>query len=243
MTTPVNDRYQDDRAVSLMARDQYLREVAWIQAREPLEQQEEHKLLGYLLRARREPENAWVARLALHARERLVEGYQPLVISLAKKACSGCDGMELVDVINEGNLGLLRAIECYPEQEVSFRVCASVCIRDALWAARYGRGQWSSLPSDLRNVLSRLRRLRARSHSCDEQMSVAEYAAQLGVREALVEEALCVDAFEHMGSLQALIREEDAEDRHEWRGLFEQGPSDEGERQRTLRLLFERVLE
>jgi RNA polymerase sigma factor (sigma-70 family) len=243
MTTPVNDRYQDDRTVSLLARDQYLREVAWVQAREPLEPQEEHKLLGYLRRARREPENAWLARLALHARERLVEGYQPLVISLAKKVCFSCQGMDLLDVINEGNLGLLQAIASYPEQEVSFRMCASVCIRDALWRARYRGGRWSSIPSDIRNVLSRLRRLRARSSSCGESMSVAEYAARLGVREAWVEEALCVDAFEQMGSLQALVREEDAEDRHEWVSLYEQGPSHEGERQHRLRLIFERVLE
>src|SRR5205814_1335523 len=73
----------DDQDVSLMALDQYIRQVRWL---EPLTQEEEAQLLARIERGKHEKRqaqpNAWRLSLAHAARERLVEGYLPWVIHL-----------------------------------------------------------------------------------------------------------------------------------------------------------------
>src|SRR5215472_7175053 len=101
----------DDRDVSLMALDQYMRAVRWT---EPLAEEEEATLLRRVERGKQERlapcPNQWVLSLARHARDRLVEGYQPLVIAVAKRCLWRFESMELLDLVQEGNIGLLRAI-------------------------------------------------------------------------------------------------------------------------------------
>src|SRR6266702_1355915 len=103
---------QDDQDVSLMALDQYIRQVRWL---EPLTQEEEAQLLARIERGKYERRqlqpNAWRLSLAQAALERLVEGYLPWVIHLAKGFVSRARSMQLLDLIQEGNQGLLQAIE------------------------------------------------------------------------------------------------------------------------------------
>src|SRR5690348_14274706 len=95
-----------------MALDQYMRQVRWL---EPLTAEEEARLIACIERGKHEKRqphpNAWRLSLAQAARERLVEGYQPWVIHLAKGFLSRARGMELLDLIQEGNIALLQAIE------------------------------------------------------------------------------------------------------------------------------------
>src|SRR6266567_7154782 len=103
---------QEEQDVSLMALDQYIRQVRWL---EPLTTEEEAQLLARIERGKhekRQPQpNAWRLFLAQAARERLVEGYLPWVIHLAKEYVSRARGMQLLDLLQEGNVGLLHAIE------------------------------------------------------------------------------------------------------------------------------------
>src|SRR6266699_6958081 len=103
---------QEELDVSLMALDQYIRQVRWL---EPLTQEEEAQLLARIERGKDEKRqaqpNAWRLSLARAARERLVKGYLPWVIHLAKEYVSRARGMQLLDLIQEGNVGLLAAIE------------------------------------------------------------------------------------------------------------------------------------
>lgn len=71
------------------------------------------------------------------ARDRLVEGYQPLLIGLAKRFVRRCKEMELLDLVQEGNLGLLQAIEKYDvsKGESSFKTFAFAWVRGTMLTA------------------------------------------------------------------------------------------------------------
>lgn len=242
-----NGRYEESRNISLMARDQYLREVAWVSAIEPLEAEEEGRLLRRLLRARCEPGNAHLQMVAKHARDRLVEGYQHVVVALARRACCVFRGVELLDLVGEGNIGLLNAVDQYSEAFHSpFAVLVWVCIRQALWQARYGSEQWSHVPEQIRRAISKVRGARAEWRQVhNEDLSSADLASRLGVSEALVEEALCVETFQRMESLQKLVREgdEDSSELGDFLCMPDCPVSGEDERHAQLRAVFDQALE
>lgn len=72
-----------------------------------------------------------------HSRDRLVAGYQPLVIGLAKRFVRQCQGMEFLDLVQDGNEALLHALEKYDvvRGESSFRTFAFTWIRTTMLAA------------------------------------------------------------------------------------------------------------
>ena len=100
--------------VSLSALDQYVRSVKWSV---PMTHEEEAQLVERVERGKVEQLNAFPDRRVLEdarqARERLVEGFQPIVLHIARKLVHRFKGMELLDVVQEGNLGVLYAIEKY----------------------------------------------------------------------------------------------------------------------------------
>ena len=68
--------------------------------------------------------------------DRLIEGYQPMLIGLAKRFVRHCRLMELMDLVQEGNRGLLQALEKYDERnESSFRTFAFSWIRVVMLTA------------------------------------------------------------------------------------------------------------
>lgn len=71
------------------------------------------------------------------AQTRLVEGYQPLVMNLARRFVRNCRHLELLDLIQEGSEGLLHAIEKYDLSKAvaSFRTVAFAWIRGAMLMA------------------------------------------------------------------------------------------------------------
>lgn len=99
--------------MSLTALDQYQREVSWIPQ---LTDEEETRLLQCIERRKRECSQRCsrcsMCEEAQQARTRLVEGYQHLVSRLAWRHASRNQELYL-DLVQEGNLGLLRAFEQY----------------------------------------------------------------------------------------------------------------------------------
>jgi DNA-directed RNA polymerase sigma subunit (sigma70/sigma32) len=85
---------------SLAALDQYLQEVKWIS---PLTSEEETSLLSCLERGID----------VQQARDRLTQGYQPLMIGLAKRFVRHCRDMDFLDLIQEGNAAFLQGLEKY----------------------------------------------------------------------------------------------------------------------------------
>ncbi len=128
-----------DRMISLSAKDQYFRELDW---REPISDEECRKLLQRLVRGnverRQSVPNQWVLSLARNAREQLVEVYQPLVVAMARRRLFRFQSMELLDVIQEGNIGLLDALDRYDDvklEKVEFRVFAMSWMKQAILKA------------------------------------------------------------------------------------------------------------
>ena len=98
----------------LGALEQYRSEVRWIPR---LTNEEEARLLQCIKLGRedysKECSGDHLPEELQQARMRLIEGYQPLVLGIAKRYERSCREMELLDLVQEGNLGLLQALEKY----------------------------------------------------------------------------------------------------------------------------------
>src|SRR5436190_18741441 len=112
--------------------DQYLREIS----RYPLINREDETVLAILIK-KADPE----------ALDKLVRSNLRFVVSVAKKYQN--QGVSLSDLINEGNLGLIRAAHKFDEtQGIKLISYAVWCIRQAILQAlaeqsRSVRGPWN----------------------------------------------------------------------------------------------------
>ncbi len=237
-----------DLDVSLLARDQYFREIAWI---EPLSYEEQDKLLRRVLRGNAERlqpcPNQWILSLAKHARECLVEVYQPLVVAIARRRRFLLGSMELLDVIQEGNLGLLRALDEYDEkayQACSFPTVAMVHIKQALSAVVRDRGFFIRLPVEKQAMLTRKTIVESQLRDyLGRSPSLAEVAEMMDVSEETLQQVLDLSEGRTVGSLHALIESREiAEDRVSFTSLYASAVVSEDARQQELAATFQHVL-
>jgi len=109
----------------------YLREVSDV---EPLSRDEETQLISEL-RARRN----WDEASELIARK-LIESHLGLVITVAQKYSES--GIPMLDLIEEGNFGLIRAVRSFAENPIGdFTAYASARIDEAIAKVVPGGGQ------------------------------------------------------------------------------------------------------
>jgi RNA polymerase primary sigma factor len=138
--------------------------------------------------ARRELEQ--VIRTANEARRRFIQSNLRLVVSIAKRYQT--PGMSLLDLIQEGNLGLMRAVEKFDHRKgFKFSTYATWWIRQAIGRGIADKGRTIRLPSHLMDTLATLSRSSATMlKALGREPSARELADETGIPLPKVEAAL-----------------------------------------------------
>jgi RNA polymerase primary sigma factor len=125
----------------------YLREIN----ETPLLNAEEEKELAYRIRERGDSE----------ARDQMVRANLRLVVNIARAYVG--KGLGLQDLIEEGNLGLLRAVEGFnPDMETRFSTYASYWIKQSIKRALVNTAKTIRIPAYMVELLAKWRRASAK---------------------------------------------------------------------------------
>jgi RNA polymerase sigma factor (sigma-70 family) len=138
------------------------------------------------------------------ARDRLVEGYQLLVLGVAYRFQRRCQFLDLLDLAQEGTIGLLHAIEAQYKRAAAmpFKAWALAWIRSATLQSMYQSERIIRLPL---RTLKRLRRLLTAQtrllSGLGREPTMAELAMALACSEREVLDLLLIQA-QHFTSLE-----------------------------------------
>jgi RNA polymerase sigma factor (sigma-70 family) len=183
-------------------------EVELAQAIERGRQAELELTTAGLSRSRRTTLNKHVAA-AEAARRQFIQSNLRLVVSIAKRYQG--TGLSLLDLIQEGNLGLMRAVEKFDHRKgFKFSTYATWWIRQAIGRGIADKGRTIRLPSHLVDTMAVLSKASsALLKSLEREPTPEELAAETGLPVDRVRMAL--HAAPDLVSLSASIGEDDAE--------------------------------
>jgi len=124
-------------------------------------------------------------------REEMVRAHLRLVVAIAKKY-RGHSSLELSDLIQEGNLGLMRAVEKYNYRHgVKVSTYAAWWIRQSITRAIADKGRMIRVPEHMAKTARKVHRERSKLHQQHgREPGSDEIAARSGIAKARVEQAL-----------------------------------------------------
>ena len=152
--------------------------------------------LGYtpLLTAEEELELARAVQQGeLKSRQKMIESNLRLVVSIARHYVNS--GIELLDLIEEGNLGLIRAVEKFdPELGFRFSTYATVWIRQMIERAIMNQSRTVRLPIHISRELQTYRKMvRDLAKDLDHQPTIKDLSKVANKSEAEIRKVMNLD--------------------------------------------------
>lgn len=141
------------------------------------------------------------------ARKRMIESNLRLVVKVAKRYMG--QGLPLLDLIEEGNIGLIKAVERFkPEKECRFSTYAVLWIRQSIERGLVSQSRTVRLPAHVVGDLKRLIRItRSLTQRLGREPRLDELSAEMGVEADYVTRLLM--AVRKATSLEAPLDEEE----------------------------------
>jgi RNA polymerase primary sigma factor len=194
----------DDRTPDLVR--QYLREIGRVPLLSAVEEVElarsieaglfaEDRLAGAVgADAVTRSELAQIARLGHDAKRRLIEANLRLVVSVAKRYVGR--GLPLLDLIQEGNVGLIRAVEKFDYTKgYKFSTYATWWIRQAISRALADQSRTIRMPVHVVETMNKVLRIqRQLSQRLGREPTTDELAAETGIDQARIVDLLTLAA-------------------------------------------------